>query len=761
MSRIVMKFGGTSVADLDRIRNVAARVKREVEAGNEVAVVVSAMAGVTNQLVAWCQGLSPLHDAREYDAVVATGEQVTTGLLAIALQEIGVEARSWQGWQIPIRTDNAHGKARIAGIEGAELIRRMQAGQVAVVAGFQGIGPDNRVTTLGRGGSDTSAVALAAALQADRCDIYTDVDGVYTTDPRIVPRARKLAQISYEEMLELASVGAKVLQTRSVELAMNERVRVQVLSSFEDVPGTLVVDEDEIVEKQTVSGIAYSRDDAKITLRRVPDRPGIAAAVFGALAEHSINVDMIVQNVSADGMTDMTFTVGKADLPRAQATLAEAQSQIGFSEVLADPDVAKISVVGVGMRSHAGVANTMFRALADKAINIQVISTSEIKVSVLIGGGIHRTGGARAAHRLRSRCRLTSPRPTSRRTAARAELDRLWARGTAFLGCRVRHHGRGDELGERAAPGGGDLQCRRLRRDRLRLDGAAHAGGRDRRHPGADRPAIRREPDHHASAARRSDPGLPGGAGRPRRAGGRHSAGRRGARGEGRRGEADRFTPALVLAKRLVRSGADALVIEGSEAGGHIGPVSLMVLAQEILPQITDVPVFVAGGLGRGEAILALLEMGAAGAQLGTRFAAASESIAHPSFKQRLHPRRRARRSAVGAARRALPGHPGARTGQRRGQALPALPGRNARPVRGGRADQGRRPARDRAFLGGRAAARGDRRRCRERLGHGGAVGRHGDGRAADGGDHRRTGRAGRRRAAGAPAGRRMMPREP
>jgi aspartate kinase len=384
MSRIVMKFGGTSVADLDCIRNVASRVKREVEAGSEVAVVVSAMAGVTNQLVAYCQGLSPLHDAREYDAVVATGEQVTTGLLAIALQEAGVEARSWQGWQVPIRTDNAHGKARIAGIEGTELIRRMQSGQVAVVSGFQGIGTDNRITTLGRGGSDTSAVALAAALRADRCDIYTDVDGVYTTDPRIVPNAKKLARISYEEMLELASVGAKVLQTRSVELAMNERVRIQVLSSFADVPGTLVVDEDEIVEKQNVSGIAYSRDDAKITLRRVPDRPGIAAAVFGALSEHNVNVDMIVQNVSADGMTDMTFTVSKADLPRAQATLAGAQAQIGFSEVLADPNVAKISVVGVGMRSHAGVANTMFRALADKAINIQVISTSEIKVSVLV-----------------------------------------------------------------------------------------------------------------------------------------------------------------------------------------------------------------------------------------------------------------------------------------------------------------------------------------------------------------------------------------
>jgi aspartate kinase len=384
MSRIVMKFGGTSVADLERIRNVATRVKREVEAGHEVAVVVSAMAGVTNQLVGWCQGLSPLHDAREYDTVVATGEQVTTGLLAIALQEIGVEARSWQGWQIPIRTDNAHGKARIAGIDGAELIRRMKLGQVAVVSGFQGIGTDHRITTLGRGGSDTSAVALAAALHADRCDIYTDVDGIYTTDPRIVPRARKLTRISYEEMLELASVGAKVLQTRSVELAMNERVRLQVLSSFADIPGTLVVDEDEIVEKQNVSGIAYSRDDAKITLRRVPDRPGIAAAVFGALSEHSINVDMIVQNVSADGLTDMTFTVGMTDLPRVQATLAEARPQIGFTDLLADPDVTKISVVGVGMRSHAGVANTMFRALADKAINIQVISTSEIKVSVLI-----------------------------------------------------------------------------------------------------------------------------------------------------------------------------------------------------------------------------------------------------------------------------------------------------------------------------------------------------------------------------------------
>jgi aspartate kinase len=392
MARIVMKFGGTSVADLDRIRAVAARVKREVEAGNQVAVVVSAMAGVTNQLVGWCQALSPLHDAREYDSVVSTGEQVTAGLVAIALQEAGVEARSWQGWQIPLNTDGAHGRARIDSIAGDELARRMAFGQVPVVAGFQGVGPDNRVTTLGRGGSDTSAVALAAALRAERCDIYTDVDGVYTTDPRIVAKARKLAKIAYEEMLELASVGAKVLQTRSVELAMKERVRVQVLSSFaggdvlgSDLPGTLVVDEDEIVEKAIVSGIAYSRDEAKVTVRRVPDRPGIAAAIFGALAGAGVNVDMIVQNISADGTTDMTFTIGRTDLPRARKTLDEHRGSIGFAEILADPDVAKISVVGVGMRSHAGVANTMFRTLADKGINIQVISTSEIKVSVLIG----------------------------------------------------------------------------------------------------------------------------------------------------------------------------------------------------------------------------------------------------------------------------------------------------------------------------------------------------------------------------------------
>jgi aspartate kinase len=384
MARIVMKFGGTSVANLDRIREVAKRVRREMDAGNQVAVVVSAMSGTTNQLVAWCQDLAPLHDAREYDTVVATGEQVVTGLLAIALQEIGIDARSWQGWQIPIRTDNAHAKARIMAIDGSELIERMGRGQVAVVAGFQGLGRDNRIATLGRGGSDTSAVALAAALKADRCDIYTDVDGIYTTDPRIVPQARKLAKISYEEMLELASVGAKVLQIRSVELAMNERVRVQVLSSFEDKPGTLVVDEDEIVEKEIVSGIAYARDEAKITLRRVADRPGIAATIFGKLADENINVDMIVQNISADGTTDMTFTISKTDLPRTRVALAAIKDQVTWTEVLEDPNVAKISVVGVGMRSHAGVANTMFRALADKAINIQVISTSEIKVSVLI-----------------------------------------------------------------------------------------------------------------------------------------------------------------------------------------------------------------------------------------------------------------------------------------------------------------------------------------------------------------------------------------
>ncbi len=381
-----MKFGGTSVADVERIRNVAKRVKREVDDGHEVAVVVSAMSGATNQLVKWVNEISPLHDAREYDVVVATGEQVTIGLLALALQELGLNARSWTGWQIPVETDQVHGKARILNVDCSELIRRFSEKQVAVVAGFQGIAPDRRITTLGRGGSDTSAVALAAALKADRCDIFTDVDGVYTTDPRIVAKARKLDKITYEEMLEMASLGAKVLQTRSVELAMNHRVRVQVLSSFEDKPGTLVVGEDEIVEQEVVSGIAYSRDEAKITVRKVPDRPGIAAGIFGPLADAAINVDMIVQNASDDGKTtDLTFTVGRADLERALHVLKGREADLKYGGVVSDPAVSKVSVIGVGMRSHAGVAQTMFKSLADKGINIQVISTSEIKVSVLIG----------------------------------------------------------------------------------------------------------------------------------------------------------------------------------------------------------------------------------------------------------------------------------------------------------------------------------------------------------------------------------------
>jgi aspartate kinase len=385
MARLVQKFGGTSLAGVSRIKEVARRVKREVDAGNEVAVVVSAMAGVTNQLVDWARETSRLHDAREYDVVVASGEQVTAGLLALALQDLEIDARSWLGWQIPIRTDGVHGKARIEAIEVEEIRRRLTQGQVAVVAGFQGIGRRGRITTLGRGGSDTSAVALAAALDADRCDIFTDVDGVYTSDPRIVAKAKKLDRITYEEMLEMASQGAKVLQTRSVELAMNWRVRVQVLSSFSDSPGTLVVDENEIVEQQVVSGIAYSRDDAKITVQSVPDRPGVAASVFGALADHAINVDMIVQNVSEDGRTtDLTFTVARADLDRAVAVLEEKRALLGFKALKPDPNVVKVSVIGVGMRSHAGVAKKMFQTLADKGINIQVISTSEIKVSVLI-----------------------------------------------------------------------------------------------------------------------------------------------------------------------------------------------------------------------------------------------------------------------------------------------------------------------------------------------------------------------------------------
>ncbi|WP_341915173.1 aspartate kinase [Ferrovibrio terrae] len=385
MARLVMKFGGTSVGSVDRIKNVAAKVKREVDAGNQVAVVVSAMSGETNRLVDLCKQIDPVHDQREYDTVVAAGEQVTTGLVSIALQAAGVKARSWQGWQVPIRTNDMHGRARIEEIDGAAMLKDMAAGVVPVVAGFQGVGPGERIATLGRGGSDTSAVALAAALKADRCDIYTDVDGVYTADPRIVKKARKLDKITYEEMLELASLGAKVLQTRSVEMAMNHRVRTQVLSSFADVAGTLVVDEEEIVEKQIVSGVTYSADEAKVTLIGVADRPGIAAGIFGPLSDAGINVDMIVQNISEDGKkTDMTFTMGRGDLDRAVQILEKQEKNLGWAKLVPDKNVIKVSVVGVGMRSHAGVAHIMFKALADKNINIQAITTSEIKVSVLI-----------------------------------------------------------------------------------------------------------------------------------------------------------------------------------------------------------------------------------------------------------------------------------------------------------------------------------------------------------------------------------------
>lgn len=395
MARIVMKFGGTSVADIDRIANAARHVKREADAGNEVAVVVSAMAGVTNQLVGYVDQTSRIYDTREYDTVVSAGEQITAGLMALRLQEMGINARSWLGWQLPIRTDDVHGKARIEEIDTEAVIRRFGEAQVAVVPGFQGVSPQGRVTTLGRGGSDTSAVALAAALNADRCDIYTDVDGVYTTDPRIVSKARKIDRISHEEMLEMASQGAKVLQTRSVELAMNHGVRLQVLSSFMEydaadfsgnaVPGTLVVDEDEIVEKQIVSGIAYSRDEAKITLVKVADKPGVAARVFGPLSDAAVNVDIIVQSVSSDGeRTDMTFTVAKTDVERAVEVLERNRDGIGYEDLIADKDVVKISVIGVGMRSHAGVAQTMFQSFAEKGINIQVISTSEIKISTLV-----------------------------------------------------------------------------------------------------------------------------------------------------------------------------------------------------------------------------------------------------------------------------------------------------------------------------------------------------------------------------------------
>jgi len=411
MSLLVLKFGGTSVADIDRIRNVAAHVKREVGAGHACAVVVSAMAGQTNQLVglveeAWGfrerkqngSEASAHYDMREYDAVVSSGEQVASGLLALVLQANGVRARSWQGWQIPLHTDAAHRAARIVGIDVGALRERMLDGEVAVIAGFQGIAPGNRISTLGRGGSDTSAVALAAALAADRCDIYTDVDGVYTTDPRVVPKAHRLDRISYEEMLEMASQGAKVLQTRSVELAMQKGVRLLVRSSFEapdlagkgnaetgEGLGTLVCHEDEIVEQNVVSGIAYARDEAKVTLLKVADKPGVAAQVFGPLAEAHINVDMIVQNVSEDGrFTDLTFTVQSADLDRALEVLRNAKDSIGYLDLRGSTDIAKVSAIGVGMRSHAGVAAQMFSALAEKGINIEAISTSEIKISVLI-----------------------------------------------------------------------------------------------------------------------------------------------------------------------------------------------------------------------------------------------------------------------------------------------------------------------------------------------------------------------------------------
>ena len=395
MPRLVMKFGGTSVATVERIRNVARHVKREVEAGYDVAVVVSAMAGKTNELVSLCREAAAVHDAREYDAVVAAGEQVTSGLLAIILEDMGVQARSWQGWQLPIVTDHAHGAARILDINGEELIKRFREhGQVAVISGFQGVHKDTRrITTLGRGGSDTSAVAIAAAIRADRCDIYTDVDGVYTTDPNIVEKARRLDKVAYEEMLEMASLGAKVLQVRSVELAMQKRVRVFVRSSFdkpEDVDphgtpyGTLICDEEEIVESQVVTGIAFSKDEAQISIRRVADKPGVAASLFGPLADANINVDMIVQNISADGRTDITFTVPVADYERAQQTLAKVKKDVGFSAIEGAADVVKVSIIGVGMRSHAGVAATAFKALAERGINIRAISTSEIKISVLI-----------------------------------------------------------------------------------------------------------------------------------------------------------------------------------------------------------------------------------------------------------------------------------------------------------------------------------------------------------------------------------------
>ena len=390
MPRLVMKFGGTSVANLDRIRNAAERVRLEVAKGYDVIVIVSAMSGKTNELVGWVNETSALYDAREYDAVVSSGENVTAGLMALTLQEMDIPARSWQGWQVPVQTTSAHANARIEAIPSANLDEKFAQGmRVAVVAGFQGLSPEGRITTLGRGGSDTTAVAFAAAFDAERCDIYTDVDGVYTTDPRISSKARKLDKIAFEEMLELASLGAKVLQTRSVELAMRFNVRLRVLSSFEDpsdTAGTLVCAEEEIMESNVVAGVAYSRDEAKMTLISVADRPGIAAAIFGPLSEAGVNVDMIVQNISEDVRTDMTFSCPTDQVLRAEKAMQTAKDEgtINYHDLVADEAVAKVSVVGIGMRSHAGVAAQMFRALHREGINIKVITTSEIKISVLI-----------------------------------------------------------------------------------------------------------------------------------------------------------------------------------------------------------------------------------------------------------------------------------------------------------------------------------------------------------------------------------------
>ncbi len=385
MARIVQKFGGTSVGTVERIKIVAEKVKATVEQGHQVAVVVSAMAGTTNQLVTWAKECGSFHDAREYDTVVAAGEQITVGLLAIALQNIGVDARSWLGWQVPIHSDDTHGSARIESIETEKLIERLEQGQVAVIAGFQGIGPNQRITTLGRGGSDTSAVALAAALEADRCDIFTDVDGVYTCDPRVVPKAQKLDVITFEEMLELASGGAKVLQTRSVAMAMRHGVKLQVLSSFEDLPGTMVIEEKPDMEKNKVNGIAFSVDEAKVTLVAIDDAPGVAATLFGALADANINVDMIVQTAASEpGKTDITFSVPESELERSRKVIADIGGAFKYQDIITSSDVCKVSVVGVAMRSQPGVAKTMFATLAEKGINIEVISTSEIKISVLI-----------------------------------------------------------------------------------------------------------------------------------------------------------------------------------------------------------------------------------------------------------------------------------------------------------------------------------------------------------------------------------------